>query len=423
MKTEQDRSLQSRWLLAVLGIFLAATATAAALSPRSIVSGFGASGLSQHVHVTTDWSHRHMIFSAPKSLRQAFNLSANPRYVQQWNRRYAERRGLHPKVLHRDALLKGDWSSSVGGTASQGAGMYPAKFGFDVNSADCTNDFVVYGLNTAGSTTPVAAEDEILVSAQVPSGLTLTIIDAAGDVLTMTASTSNTSTSPGNGTFDADLDPTAEAADIATAINITGNGSFVGITAASTGTLVTMTVIPADAGPGGENWHFGTLPGQSTAGLNGSNGLAVAGGAFTYFANGATGTASIVGFNGLYEGCAPGAVEVIPNPIFTYNTGGNIHTSVTLSPDGTQIAFVQTIAGVANLSVLKWAAANRKFNALQITNCSLYCGTRVPSVTNVTTRDSADHLGQFQGGFQGGLSRARLAICLAISLAIPWAVL
>ena len=41
------------------------------------------------VHMTTDWSNRHMIYSAPSSMAQAWRLQAEPRYIHQWTRRNA----------------------------------------------------------------------------------------------------------------------------------------------------------------------------------------------------------------------------------------------------------------------------------------------------------------------------------------------
>ena len=39
------------------------------------------------VHMTTDWSNRHMVYSAPSSLVEALKLQAEPRYLHQWTRR------------------------------------------------------------------------------------------------------------------------------------------------------------------------------------------------------------------------------------------------------------------------------------------------------------------------------------------------
>jgi hypothetical protein len=36
------------------------------------------------VHMTTDWSNRHMVYSAPSSMAEAWRLQTVPRYVHQW---------------------------------------------------------------------------------------------------------------------------------------------------------------------------------------------------------------------------------------------------------------------------------------------------------------------------------------------------
>ena len=64
--------------------------------------------------------------------------------------------------------------------------------------------------------------------------------------------------------------------------------------------------------------------------------------------------ASIVAFNNLYK--SPTCSGTVPGTYWAFNTGGTIVTSVVLSLEGTQIAFVQTTAGKASLVVLKWAA-------------------------------------------------------------------
>jgi len=49
----------------------------------------------------------------------------------------------------RSSKMPRDWSFDLGPGASVGAGMYPAKYSFDVNTASCSNDFVVF--NTGGA--------------------------------------------------------------------------------------------------------------------------------------------------------------------------------------------------------------------------------------------------------------------------------
>lgn len=69
------------------------------------------------------------------------------------------------------------------------------------------------------------------------------------------------------------------------------------------------------------------------------------------------GQASIIAYNNLYAGCPTTSVPV-PAVDWAYNTGGTISTSVTLSADGTQVAFVQTpSSGNVQLVVLKWKAS------------------------------------------------------------------
>jgi hypothetical protein len=102
-----------------------------------------------HIGVPTDWSHRHMVFSAPHSPIEALNLSENPRYIQQWLRRNIERRHKRHRS-HGD--LNADWSQSMGTGATVGAGQYPAKFSYVATTDSCTNDFVIFNTSLAGAT-------------------------------------------------------------------------------------------------------------------------------------------------------------------------------------------------------------------------------------------------------------------------------
>ena len=111
----------------------------------------------EHDHLVTDWSHRHLVFSEPKSLMKRFQLSTDTRYLQQVKRKNAERRGIGrdewrwyhaPQDPHS---LKGDWSMNMGAGATAGAGNYPAKYTFNATTANCATDFVVYNTSLAGS--------------------------------------------------------------------------------------------------------------------------------------------------------------------------------------------------------------------------------------------------------------------------------
>ena len=73
---------------------------------------------------------------------------------------------------------------------------------------------------------------------------------------------------------------------------------------------------------------------------------------FVVYPTGAAGSGSqpsIVSYFNVYSGCtAP-----VPTVDFAYNTGGTITGATSFSVDGTQLAFIQTSAGVASLVLLK----------------------------------------------------------------------
>src|ERR1039457_6379556 len=114
----------------------------------ALVVVLGTNAGNKPVHLTTDWSHRHLVFSPPHNLAHHVRLLSNPRYVQQLVRRNAERRaGMEDRdrddrrwrrAPENSNPLHGDWSMYMGyngdptanplvvGTA--GAGNYPAKF-------------------------------------------------------------------------------------------------------------------------------------------------------------------------------------------------------------------------------------------------------------------------------------------------------
>ncbi len=166
MKSNSNRRIGLSCLIfgAVIAIsFVAVRATKAAEEP---------------VHLVTDWSHRHVLFSAPHSLMDQFRLSRNPRYIQQIIRRNAELndqgdswRFWHPH--HGRHLLDGDWSINMGTGATVGAGNYPAKFSFNAGTASCS-DFVVYNTGLAGSSTQasVVAFNNLYVGSGSPCGAT-----------------------------------------------------------------------------------------------------------------------------------------------------------------------------------------------------------------------------------------------------------
>jgi len=85
---------------------------------------------------------------------------------------------LPPMARYRSKGLHADWSENMGSGASAGLGVYPAKYSFLTNSANCGNaaqpDFVVYNTGLAGtsSAASVIAYDNLYTggcSGTVPS--------------------------------------------------------------------------------------------------------------------------------------------------------------------------------------------------------------------------------------------------------------
>ena len=118
-----------------------------------------------------DWSHRHVVFSSPASLSQAWTLQQEPRYWQQIMRSNAaarSRNNLTATTITEDGVLgesgrrpkkspiHRDWAESLGPGASTGNSTYsqfPAKFTFDISSAsESCADYVVFPTNVPGVT-------------------------------------------------------------------------------------------------------------------------------------------------------------------------------------------------------------------------------------------------------------------------------
>ena len=101
-------------------------------------------------------------------------LQQDPRYFfQQWAR--AAHAGKPKPGPGPGSSPDVDWSYSLH-TGKVAAGMYPAKFSFDINAtADCTNDFVVFALDVAGNSTSAPAGQTGSWSGAASAGDTVTI--------------------------------------------------------------------------------------------------------------------------------------------------------------------------------------------------------------------------------------------------------
>jgi len=151
-------------------------------------SGQTSSNRKAGIPVPTDWSHRHIVFSRPRTTEQAERVRKDPRY---WQQRYRaelpvrlpaadgrealalesrKARRKHPEKLHRD------WAENMGTGANVGAANYPAKFSILGSTAICGGnpqpDFVIYGTGLPGA---AAAQASIVAYDNIYSGCTGTV--------------------------------------------------------------------------------------------------------------------------------------------------------------------------------------------------------------------------------------------------------
>jgi len=143
-----------------------------ALTLSSALLGQASPDSKAAISVPTDWTHQHVIFSQPANAEQARRLRQEPRYLQQLARRSAARvpeaaavaaaaselrTGSKAPLPSLIQPLERDWSEDLGAGATVGAGNYPAKFSFDLNTANCGTapqpDFTVYATGLPGSAT------------------------------------------------------------------------------------------------------------------------------------------------------------------------------------------------------------------------------------------------------------------------------
>ena len=151
--------------LAVVGV---------ALAVFLLVHGTGAQETGQRIPLISDWSHRHIVFSQPRTFEEAWRLQREPRYWMQVLGRNARQHGRIDHESESDEenfsdferrrrehkpTFQRDWGQSLGAGGSTGSPaspfvpVYPAKFSFNINAApDCINDYAVFPTNLAGAT-------------------------------------------------------------------------------------------------------------------------------------------------------------------------------------------------------------------------------------------------------------------------------
>src|ERR1700692_41089 len=120
------------------------------------------------VPMTTDWSHRHVIFSRPSTREQAARVEQDVRYWQQlYRRQMAMTLPTEPTGSSGNGDVAHDWAENMGSGATVGAGNYPSKFSFSLKTANCGGatqpDFTVFntGLTGSGIQASIVAYDNL----------------------------------------------------------------------------------------------------------------------------------------------------------------------------------------------------------------------------------------------------------------------
>lgn len=121
-----------------------------------LVSYLHAQAPEQPVHngLVQDWTQHHIVFSRSALLKNPSLIAAEPRLAHQIIQRWqTPRRGISPSPSSTGSgyAPQRDWNVSLG-LGRVAPNMFPAKFSFDPGAApDCTNDYVVFGLNRVGA--------------------------------------------------------------------------------------------------------------------------------------------------------------------------------------------------------------------------------------------------------------------------------
>jgi hypothetical protein len=228
-----------------------------------------------------------------------------------------------------------------------------------------------------GATATTNAAAIVIVTNTTAGAITWT--ESSAQTLSPTGSISAASTSGLN--FALSTNTTTAASNLATAIN--NNTGTDDVTATSSGAVVTVTATTAGTA-GNSITTTETMAGFSWGG--------------TTLAGGAAGQATILAFNNLYATTCSGTVPLVD---WAYNTGtgATAVTAVALSPDGTQVAFIQSSsAGVASLVLLKWKASSGTLAApiaLTAVATTAYPTCTAPCMTTIAFGDGHNDTNSF----------------------------
>jgi hypothetical protein len=333
------------------------------------------------VPMVTDWSHKNLVFSAPKTVEQSQRLQRDPRFIQQLYRRamaasgpVADRTASGPRMVNptmpakwgdeqaepESGPLHRDWTAALGASAGVGNDQFPAKYSFNVNATpNCISDYVAYNTNTASGAGATGYSTKAIDYGffwNVPAiNSTIQINGVTFTAISNTATVTSLHFRQGSSPFQA-------AGNFVTAVNAYNTANPLTFTYTAQvffGNWVIVT--DTAAGAAGNN---------STVGPSGAIdcfpfffGFCTNSETFTWFfpkfiggsGGSSTASANILALNNLYPSCGLG-----PSTYFAYGTstmtGGSTTSSVALSMDGTKLAFVESTSTGSALHILKWKA-------------------------------------------------------------------
>ncbi len=345
----------------------------------TLVNGYERAAHSSFVGIPTDWSTRHVVFSAPEPGSDAEDqVQQDPRYWMQQIRRaqlqsddsfaaddsfgaVPDKKNKKPKKAKKTKKvpIKKDWSVTLGAAGAKvGAGFFPAKYTYGTTAASCT-DYVAFNTSLAGS----ATQASVISFTNIYSG--------CGGTVPTTAWAFNT-----GGTVSTSITPSFDGTQVA----------FV----ESVGTTATLVLLKWNAGPAAN--HALTLT------LNSTTAVVATAGTFSAADVGAQITAT-----GIPVGDTIAAV--------TNTTHATLATAATMS--GSQAATVHAetavLPGVApTVTNANYRACTKpcmttiSFNGTpNDTNSSPYYVFGGPDADAIFTGDDSGHVHKFTGVFNG----------------------
>lgn len=299
------------------------------------------------VGIVSDWTHRHVLYPDSKDKSAMARARSDPRWAQNW---YLRHPGAWWPIRYRrpGQRIRRDWSVALGTTAFEP--VFDSSFTFTIGTE---TGFGTLNLISEGGGTYLATAGSVTVTGTLDVG-TFPLLAGGPDVVA----------SP-NGAFDYNnlvhpsSDPTVDenggllfdnGGGLET--NIWGNstgGDYSFYTSSGSGYPISIQAngsfafdVASTPDPGGGQTFPAKYVFDVTAAPNCANDFVAIG-----IPTGPTagGQANIVGVNNLYSGGAGALCPTGPTVMFAYASGtGQVPAAVTLSRDGTQIAYVENLA-------------------------------------------------------------------------------